>query len=165
MTEQILHIADVDVTRQIGRQLGAVLRVGDLVALIGPLGSGKTTLVKGVAEGAGVADPRQVNSPTFVIVNEYKTSLSPAPWLYHIDAYRLRGGDDLESLGFGEMLEHGAVLIEWADRVSEVLAAGRLNIVIEPIDEKQRRFACSATGPGAELLAHLVPPDRLSGPP
>lgn len=164
MNERILDVADLEATRRIGRRLGAGLRTGDLVALVGPLGSGKTTLVKAVAAGAGVADPRQVTSPTFVIVNEYQTSLSPAPWLYHVDAYRLAGGGDLESLGFEEMLGQGAVLIEWADRVAEVLPAERLTVAIEPVDENRRRFHCSASGTAGDLLERLAATDVLSGP-
>ncbi|MDM8005156.1 MAG: tRNA (adenosine(37)-N6)-threonylcarbamoyltransferase complex ATPase subunit type 1 TsaE [Phycisphaerae bacterium] len=165
MNRRTIDIADVEATRQLGRRLGSALRVGDLVALIGPLGSGKTTLVKGIAAGAGVADPRQVNSPTFVIVNEYETSLSSAPRVYHIDAYRLRGGGDLQSLGFDEMLSLGAVLIEWADRVQDILPPNHLQLTIEPIDEHRRRFQCRASGTAVELLDRLGGPSGLSGPP
>ncbi len=165
MSERILDAASLEETRQIGQQLGAALRVGDVVALIGPLGSGKTTLVKAVAVGAGVADPRQVNSPTFVIVNEYKTSLSAAPLLYHVDAYRLRGGHDLEGLGFEEMVGQGAVVIEWADRVADILPVDRLTITIEPVSEDDRRFHCWASGTGGDLLERIARFDALSEPP
>lgn len=165
MNQRTINIADVEATRRLGRRLGSALQAGDLVALIGPLGSGKTTLVKGIAAGAGVADSRQVNSPTFVIVNEYETSLSPAPRVFHIDAYRLRGGGDLESLGFDEMLSLGAVLIEWADRVQDILPSSRLEIVIEPVDENRRRFLCRASGSAAGLLDRLAWMSRLSDPP
>jgi tRNA threonylcarbamoyladenosine biosynthesis protein TsaE len=165
MNERTIDVAGLDVTQRIGRRLGAALRIGDVVALIGPLGSGKTTLVKGVAAGAGVADSRQVNSPTFVIVNEYETSLSPTPRLFHIDAYRLRGGGDLELLGFEEMLSFGAVLIEWADRVADVLPADRLTITIEPVDENRRQFHCTAGGSAGYLLDKLDTANALSDPP
>ncbi|HPD28594.1 MAG TPA: tRNA (adenosine(37)-N6)-threonylcarbamoyltransferase complex ATPase subunit type 1 TsaE [Phycisphaerae bacterium] len=164
MNQRTINIADVEATRRLGRRLGSALQAGDLVALIGPLGSGKTTLVKGIAAGAGVADSRQVNSPTFVIVNEYETGLSPAPRIYHIDAYRLRGGGDLESLGFDEMLSLGAVLIEWADRVQGVLPSSRLEISIEPVDENRRRFLCRAFGSATRLLDRLGPDERIVRP-
>lgn len=173
----------LEMTHDIGRRLGARLAPGDVVALIGPLGAGKTALVRGMAEGAGVADPREVHSPTFVIVNEYdsrppapsmplrpaeKPPAPPAPpppaeappgaplRLYHIDAYRLRNWADLEALGFDEMLAQGATLIEWADRVEPLLPADRLTITIEPIDDTHRRFHCHPGGPRAQaLLASL----------
>ena len=158
-----IDIADLDATHRIGRRLGSALRAGHVVALVGPLGSGKTTLVKAIAAGAGVADPRQVNSPTFVIVNEYETGGTPAsPRLYHVDAYRLRGGGDLEALGFDEMCTQGPVLIEWADRVADLLPADRFTINIEPIDERRRRFHCTAEGRTAQnLIACLRPDDEL----
>lgn len=152
----VLDASDLDATRRIGVGLGAALRPGYVVALIGPLGSGKTTLVKAVAEGAGVADQRQVNSPTFVIVNEYEGTAGPPIELplriYHIDAYRLRGGADLEALGFDEMCANGAVLIEWADRVADVLPDDHLTVTIEPTGDTQRRFRCSAGGPDSRAL-------------
>ncbi len=153
----IMESDSLDATHQIGRRLGAVLAVGDVIALVGPLGSGKTTLVRGVAEGAGVADPRDVNSPTFVIANEYEALQDPsgsaAPLrLFHIDAYRLRHAGDLEALGFDEMLKWGPVLIEWADRVEDLLPPDRLTIALEAVDDHTRRFYCTAGGPRSEAL-------------
>lgn len=148
-------------THRIGRRLGAALQAGQVIALIGPLGAGKTTLVKGIADGAGVADLYAVNSPTFVIVNEYEAAsgairgAASAEMLriYHVDAYRLRGGTDLDALGFDEMCSSGAVIVEWADRVEEVLPADRLEIHIEPTGETSRRFSCRGFG---EATAALV---------
>jgi tRNA threonylcarbamoyladenosine biosynthesis protein TsaE len=149
----IIESDSLDATHQIGRRLGAALSTGDVVALVGPLGSGKTALVRGIAEGAGVADPRDVNSPTFVIVNEYET---PSLRLYHVDTYRLRHSGDLEALGFDEMLAQGVLLIEWADRVEDVLPADRLTLNLEPVDDHRRRFDCTAGGPrSASLLSAL----------
>ena len=158
-----IHIGNLDETGRVGRRLGALLRPGHVIALIGPLGSGKTALVKSVADGAGVQDLRQVNSPTFVIVNEYDAEQAGSPLhIYHIDAYRLRGGGDLDALGFDEMCTLGAVLIEWADRVEHVLPDDRLTILIRPGDGEQRRFDCHAGGPLAgALLRQLSPSDTL----
>ena len=145
------------VTLEIGRHLGASLACGHVIGLVGPLGSGKTTLVKGIAGGANVTDLRQVNSPTFVIVNEYDGA--PAGQIlriYHVDTYRLRGSDDLEALGFDEMCTQGAVVVEWADRVPELLPADRLTLQIVVLDDHRRRFIASAGGPtAAALLAPL----------
>ncbi len=159
-----IEIENLDATFRVGRRLGAALGVGHVLALTGPLGSGKTTLVKGIADGADVGDLRQVNSPTFVIVNEYEAGgRFPSLRLYHVDACRLRVGTDLEALGIDEMYAEGAVLIEWADKVTDILPADRLAIDIEPIDENRRRFHCTATGPAAQsLLASIQPDDEPS---
>lgn len=162
----IIESDSLERTHEIGRRLGAGLAAGDVVALIGPLGAGKTALIRGIAEGAGVADPREVNSPTFVIVNEYdarpparteplRRGEGPggaALRLYHIDTYRLRGWTDLDALGFDEMLAQGAALIEWADRVEPLLPADRLTVKIELLDEHRRRFRWQAGGPRAQAL-------------
>lgn len=128
------------------------MHTGDVIALIGPLGAGKTVLVKGIAEGAGVTDPRRVTSPTFVIVNEYDGRLH----LYHVDAYRLSGERELEALGIDEFAERGAILIEWADRVPGILPEERLIIHIEPTGEQSRELQLAATGKRAAEIAATV---------
>ncbi len=143
-----------ETTQAIGRALGAALRTGDVIALVGPLGAGKTVLVKGIAAGAGVGDPRRVTSPTFVIVNEYEGRLR----LFHIDAYRLRDGRDLEALGFSEFLEQGAVVVEWADRVGRALPSERLTITIEPVAASARRLHLHGENERARYLMQAVPP-------
>jgi len=154
-----------EATHRIGRRLGESLCCGHIIALVGPLGSGKTTLVKGIADGANVPDVRQVNSPTFVIVNEYEAAPAGGPLrIYHVDTYRLRGSDDLEALGFEEMCSEGAVIVEWADRVPELLPPDRLTVEILVLDDDQRRFTFSAGGAAsAALLAGMMcPPDPAS---
>jgi tRNA threonylcarbamoyladenosine biosynthesis protein TsaE len=149
--------SDLAFTHDLGRRLGSALEVGDVIALVGPLGSGKTTLVKGIAGGAGVADLRQVNSPTFVIVNEYEAARPGDPLvIHHIDVYRLRGSDDLEAIGFDEMCRTGAVIVEWADRVEDLMPADRLTITIEPTGDTTRRFRLDPGGPGAVRVADAV---------
>ncbi len=132
-----------------GVRLGRVLQTGDVVALVGPLGSGKTTLTKGIAEGAGVTDGRQVNSPTFVIINEYDARNLT---ICHMDAYRLRGGPDLEALGFDEICGRSAVILEWADRVCDALPPDRLTLTITPVSDSGRTFACTAGGDCSQRL-------------
>jgi len=156
-----LESSDIQATHDIGRRMGAHLACGHVLALVGPLGSGKTTLVKGIAEGAGVANLRQVNSPTFVIVNEYEagSSLAVPLRIYHIDTYRLRGSDDLESLEFDEMCATGAVVIEWADRVSDLLPPDALHVTIEPVDATHRRLHCTATDPATRELLRVLSSD------
>jgi tRNA threonylcarbamoyladenosine biosynthesis protein TsaE len=141
----VLEMAGIDQTLALGRRLGVLLRTGDVAVLIGPLGAGKTTLTKGIADGAGVTDTRSVNSPTFVIVNEYDSAAGLR--LYHIDAYRLRGAGDLEALGFDEMTAGGAVLIEWGDRVADLVPEDHLRVTLELTGDTTRRVIIEASGP------------------
>src|SRR5512136_1371056 len=101
-------------TIELGRRIGSRLKGGEVFAICGPLGSGKTHLIKGIAAGAGAEDLRSVTSPTFVIVNEYKGRLD----IYHIDAYRLKSLAEFEMLGFDDLCyPQSVVLIEWADKI------------------------------------------------
>jgi tRNA threonylcarbamoyladenosine biosynthesis protein TsaE len=106
-------------TGAIGRAIGGMLRGGDFLALMGPMGAGKTHLLKGVAAGLGVPADEPVVSPTFVLIREYVGRLK----LYHIDAYRLSGTAEMLSLGLDELIvELGAVVaVEWADRVADAV--------------------------------------------
>ena len=133
----VLESAGEEQTQALGRRIGAVLEPGDVVGLVGPLGAGKTQLAKGLAAGLGVADSRQVNSPTFVLVNEYAGRLH----VYHLDVYRLSGASELEALGFDEMCGGAAVvMVEWADRVRPALAADTLWVELSPTGATQRRL-------------------------
>ncbi len=108
----------VDDTIALGSKLGEQLKGGEIIGICGPLGSGKTHLIKGIAAGAGAKDRKEVNSPTFVIVNEYSGRVE----IYHIDAYRLSSEAEFEMLGFDDFCyPQSVVLIEWADRVAGVL--------------------------------------------
>jgi len=104
-------------TRRLGMRIGALLQTGDVVCLIGELGSGKTTLVQGLASGWGSLD--QATSPTFVLVNVYRRP--DGQRLYHLDAYRLRGAREAEDLDLDAMLETSPLVIEWAERIQETL--------------------------------------------
>ncbi len=106
-------------TVELGHRIGSRLRGGEIFAITGPLGSGKTCLIKGVATGAGATDLRSVTSPTFVIVNEYKGRFD----IYHIDAYRLDSVAQFEMLGFDDYCyPESVVLIEWADKIASAIA-------------------------------------------
>jgi tRNA threonylcarbamoyladenosine biosynthesis protein TsaE len=105
-------------TLELGRRLGERLKGGEILALSGPLGSGKTHLVKGIALGAGARDRTDVTSPTFVIINQYAGRLD----IYHLDAYRLDSVAEFEQLGFDDLCyPESVVVIEWADRVESAL--------------------------------------------
>lgn len=140
-------------TLALGRALGRTLCAGDVVALTGVLGAGKTQLVKGLAAGIGVSADEPVVSPTFVLMRQYAGRLV----LHHIDAYRLMGGEDLLALGFDELLrEPGAVVaVEWADRVSAAIPIEACWIGLEHAGPRQRRVRVRWTAGGrlAELAS------------
>lgn len=123
-------------TVELGRRLGSQLKGGEVIGICGPLGSGKTHLIKGIASGAGARDSKQVNSPTFVIVNEYAGRLD----IYHIDAYRLNSVAEFEMLGFDEYCTpRSVVLIEWADKVESALkAVNYIRIELQHAGETKR---------------------------
>ena len=105
-------------TIELGRKIGSQLKGGEVIALSGPLGSGKTHLIKGIATGAGAQDSRSINSPTFVIINEYIGRLD----IFHFDAYRLNSIAEFEMLGFDDFCyPQSVVLIEWADKIESAL--------------------------------------------
>ena len=136
-------------TIALGRRLGARLAAGHVVALIGPLGSGKTTLTKGLAQGLGVEDARWVTSPTFVLVHEYEGRVP----VYHLDAYRLSGPADAEALGSDELLYgSGVAIVEWADRILPALPADRLELHLELGDGCERRLTFAPRGPRHERI-------------
>jgi tRNA threonylcarbamoyladenosine biosynthesis protein TsaE len=121
-------------TRRLGMRLGALMQAGDIICLAGDLGSGKTTLVQGIARGWGSLDP--VSSPTFVLVNIYQRPDSKH--LHHMDAYRLAGAVEAEDLDLDPMLENGALVIEWADRIKAALPCDHLWIEMRWNADEQR---------------------------
>lgn len=135
-------------TRRAGMRLGGLLQPGDVIGLVGDLGSGKTTLVQGIAAGWGSLD--QVSSPTFVLVNVYRRPDQGK--LYHLDAYRLSNAQEAEDLDLEAMMESGPLIIEWGDRISSVLPDERLWLKIKWMDENQRDFLFTAFGARYESL-------------
>jgi tRNA threonylcarbamoyladenosine biosynthesis protein TsaE len=148
------EVADLAGTTAVGRRLGGLLFPGAVVALVGPLGAGKTHLVRAVAEGLGVADNRVVSSPTFVLIQEYDARLP----VYHFDAYRLGAVGEFFDLGAHEYFEGtGVCLVEWADRVEGALPAEHLRVTIEVTGETSRRLTVEARGERyADLLRELA---------
>jgi tRNA threonylcarbamoyladenosine biosynthesis protein TsaE len=150
-----IDAADQGATAAFGRRLAALLFPGAVVALVGPLGAGKTHLVRAVAEGLGVADGRVVSSPTFVLIQEYDARLP----VYHFDAYRLAGAADFLDLGAHEYFEgRGVCLIEWADRVEDALPAEHLRVTLSVTGDNSRRFNVEGRGPRYEALVHHFAP-------
>jgi tRNA threonylcarbamoyladenosine biosynthesis protein TsaE len=109
-------------TVEVGRKLVELLKPPQLLLLRGDLGTGKTTLVKGIAQALDAAEPDEVTSPTFTLLHEYEGTLSGKPVkLYHIDVYRLEGERQLETLGLDELLTPDAlVLVEWGDKFKSI---------------------------------------------
>jgi tRNA threonylcarbamoyladenosine biosynthesis protein TsaE len=137
-------------TRALGRAIGARAAPGTVLALIGPLGAGKTQLAKGVADGLGVTSV--VNSPTFVLMNEHVGRLR----LFHVDAYRLADPEEAVAAGlFDERQGAGVTVVEWADRLDGWLPRERLELRIEPdpVQENGRAVSWIAHGEVHAALA------------
>jgi tRNA threonylcarbamoyladenosine biosynthesis protein TsaE len=152
---QISH--SVPETREIASRLATLLRAGDVVVLRGDLGAGKTHFVQGVVAAFGVPEDL-ANSPTFVIIQEYDAAIP----ICHIDAYRVRDCDEFIELGADEILGSDTIcLIEWGDRVAEVLPRDRLTVVMETLGETTRRISFVASGPrSTEIVDRLGTPGR-----
>ncbi len=149
-----LPIPDLAATEAFGRRLGALLFPGAVVALVGQLGAGKTHLTRAIAEGLQVKNSAVVNSPTFVLIQEYAARLP----IYHFDAYRLSGPREFAELGADEYFRgDGVCVVEWADKVEATLPANHLRIEIEVVSEHQRVFHLFATGAAhEEILRNLA---------
>ncbi|QNN25057.1 tRNA (adenosine(37)-N6)-threonylcarbamoyltransferase complex ATPase subunit type 1 TsaE [Planctomycetales bacterium ZRK34] len=142
----------VQKTQQFGQHLASLCDGGEVIALVGSLGAGKTQLVRGLAEGLGV-DPLSVSSPTFVLMCEYSGGRLP---VVHIDAYRMQGLSDLESIGWSAQLFEGAVTaVEWADHIEDELPADHLRIEIDHADEDRRGFTMTLCGDWRDRYAKL----------
>src|SRR5512139_2569207 len=114
-------------TIRLGKSIGSRLRAGDVVALVGELGTGKTQFIKGLAAGAGVGNPTYVSSPSFTLINEYPGKVP----FYHIDLFRLKNQKEAEGLGLEDYLHGGGIAaIEWADKIPSLLSAEMLSIHI-----------------------------------
>jgi tRNA threonylcarbamoyladenosine biosynthesis protein TsaE len=145
-------------TAQLGRWIGQLLFRGAVVALVGPLGAGKTFLTRAIAEGLGIIDPQLVTSPTFVLIQEYPARLP----IYHFDVYRLKSPAEFEDLGAVEYLYgEGVCLIEWADKVESQLPRERLRIELEAVGETERRVTLTGIGEVyRQLVGHVVRAQR-----
>jgi tRNA threonylcarbamoyladenosine biosynthesis protein TsaE len=133
-------------TVELGCDIGLRLQRGDVVALHGPLGAGKTTLVKGIARSLSVDDP--VTSPSFTLVAEYDGFQSGSPVvLYHVDLYRIGHPREIEDLGFEEIAGSGGItVVEWAEKASELLPETAIHIDIVLLDGKRRRLTIRGLG-------------------
>jgi tRNA threonylcarbamoyladenosine biosynthesis protein TsaE len=138
-------------TFELGRRLGAALREGDFVALLGELGAGKTLFVRGATEGAGV---EPATSPSFALANLYRGGKVT---LQHLDLYRLSGPAELFALGFDDMIATpAATLCEWADRAGSALPSDRLEIDFAVTGPEERSARVVAHGPRSEDLLAAI---------
>jgi tRNA threonylcarbamoyladenosine biosynthesis protein TsaE len=128
-------------TIALGRELAPLLAPPKLVLLRGDLGAGKTTLVKGIAEGFRAAAEEDVTSPTFTLVHEYR---GPSAKLYHIDLYRVDTPRELETLGLDDLMgERSVLLIEWGEKFARFERERDLEIALETVSENERRIRVS----------------------
>lgn len=115
---EIIITESPDETQALGEKLGKTLKQGDVIALIGDLGTGKTCLTQGIARAVGIAPNEIVSSPSYILINEYNGTIP----IYHIDLYRLENSEEIAELGLSEYVEgDGICIIEWAERMADVL--------------------------------------------
>lgn len=127
MKEKMIIIKNESETEEFGTELAASLKVGDVIALTGDLGTGKTTLTKSIARGLGIDDV--ITSPTFNIVKEYRSGRLP---LFHFDVYRVDDIDEMYEIGYEEYFYgEGVCIIEWADLIEDIIPEDAIRITIE----------------------------------
>ena len=145
----VFHTKSAFQTIQIGKSIGSRLLPGDVVALVGELGAGKTQFIKGLAAGVGIGNPAYISSPSFKLVNEYPGKIN----LYHIDLFRLEGEKEAEELGLEDYFQgRGITAIEWADKISSLLPEEILRIEIHYTGENTRSLEILGKGKRYEGL-------------
>jgi len=139
MKEFLTHSAEE--TTELGRRLAPELSPPKLVVLRGALGAGKTTLIKGIAEGFEAASQENVTSPTFTLIHEYR---GPGVNVYHVDLYRVDTQRELDTLGLDDLFdENSVVLIEWGEKFARFLRERDVEITIERLGENERKIICT----------------------
>jgi tRNA threonylcarbamoyladenosine biosynthesis protein TsaE len=140
--EIVTHSAEE--TIEFGRHLAKHIKPPCLILLEGELGSGKTTLVKGMAAGLGVAREEEVTSPSFTLVHEYGRDRK----VYHVDLYRIEGARDFASLGLDDLFEEEAtVIVEWGERISDNAPELQWRIRLEYVTSDERRITVESLRP------------------
>ena len=146
-------------TRRIGLRLGALLKPGDVICLQGDLAAGKTTFTQGLAQGWGSLD--SVSSPTFILVNQYRRA--DGSKLFHMDAYRLDSVPEAEELDLDSMLAEGALIIEWPERLGDLIPKEHLHIRLEHISEEHRQMNFHAHGKHYDHLIDSIRQAMVGG--
>jgi len=141
-------------TIALGKSLGKGLRAGDVVALFGDLGAGKTTLTRGIAAGLGLE--ADVHSPTFTLIHEHPGAVP----LYHVDLYRLASEEEVETLGIEEYIySDGVTIVEWADRMRSMLPPERLDIDLRMTGDTERELVFQTESPRIESVVEELARD------
>jgi len=150
----VFQTSSTSETIRVGKRLGRLLQPGDVVALIGDLGTGKTQFIKGLAEGVGVGKATYVSSPSFTLINEYP-GRTP---LYHIDLFRLESEKEAEGLGLEEYVRgNGITAIEWADKIPSLLPEELLWVKIHYTGEHSRSLEILGKGNRYQKLVEELP--------
>lgn len=144
----------VDETKRLGNTIGTAVTDGTVLALIGDLGSGKTSFVQGLAKGLEVPDDYYITSPSYTLINEYPGRYP----LFHVDLYRISDSMDLEDIGLYEILYNGGIVaIEWADRIGQKFLPDSIYIHFEIIGDKSRNISITAHDlKNADLLKNIL---------
>jgi tRNA threonylcarbamoyladenosine biosynthesis protein TsaE len=132
--EKIFETYSENETEFLGKALGRLLAPGDIIALKGDLGAGKTAFTRGIAQGLGIRD--DVTSPTFTIINDYT---DPIPFA-HMDAYRIKSLEEMENVGFSDYLSEYVVVVEWADRIKPLLPEDLLWVDFKGEGDNRRKI-------------------------
>ena len=145
----VFRTSNTSETIRMGKRLGRLLQPGDVVALVGELGTGKTQFIKGLAEGVGVGRATYVSSPSFTLINEYQARVP----FYHIDLFRLESEKEADGLGLEEYVHgNGITAIEWADKISSLLSEELLLVKIHYTGEHSRTIEVTPKGKRYEQL-------------
>lgn len=149
-----LIVDSVQKTLELGRKIGELVNPGDIICLIGDLGTGKTHITKGIAQGLKIED--YITSPTFNIVNEYEGRLK----LYHFDVYRVNDPNEIYAIGFDEYIfSDGVSIIEWANYIEELIPKEHIEITIEKlpnIEDNYRKINLKAFGTRYDYIKEIV---------
>lgn len=149
-----IHLSSARDTVDLGVRMGRLLFTGAVVGLSGPMGAGKTTLARGIAEGMGIEEGYVVSSPTYTLMQVYPCGDRQ---LYHLDLYRIEGPEDLDSTGYRDAVGPGsALVVEWVERQPSVLPAENLQVLIRYGNDGRELFLLPAGERYEELVRHLL---------
>ncbi len=143
----VLYTNSADETIELGKKIGSMLHAGDIIAMQGTLAAGKTTITKGIAQALNIKET--ITSPTFCIISEYEGKMP----LYHMDVYRLDGGEDFINLGVDDMLYgNGVSIVEWSEKIIDELPKKTIILKLEPTEGTTKRTITIENWPYGDIL-------------